>query len=152
MKTKAKLSRVPWPMLVESNHMADRSNGILLDTSVVVAHLRGSIDVLTLTAPEEPLFLPLVALGELYKGALTTTRPEHGRRLVDDFLLIAALLYPDSATAETYAQASLKLNRKGRPIPENDIWIAAVALECNMPLATRDAHFREVDGLDLIYW
>lgn len=132
--------------------MADRARGILLDTSVVVAHLRGGIDVLALAAPEEPLFLPLVALGELYKGALVSTRPEHNRRLVDDFLLIAALLYPDSATAEAYAQIAVQLKGKGRPIPENDIWIAAVALECDMPLAARDGHFAEVDGLDLLRW
>ena len=132
--------------------MADRAKGILLDTSIVVAHLRGGINVMTLAAPQEPLFLPLVALGELYKGALTSTHPEPNRRLIDDFLLIAALLHPDSATAESYAQVAVQLKRKGRPIPENDIWIAAVALECNMPLATRDEHFGEVEGLDLIRW
>ena len=132
--------------------MADRAKGILLDTSVVVAHLRGTLDVLSLTTPEEPLFLPLVALGELYKGALASSRPEVNRQLVDDFLLIAALLYPDSATAEAYAHASLSLSRKGRPIPENDIWIAAVALECEMPLATRDEHFSAVEGLEVIHW
>jgi predicted nucleic acid-binding protein len=49
--------------------MADRAAGILLDTSVVVAHLRGRIDIRALTVAGEPLFLPLVALGELYKGA-----------------------------------------------------------------------------------
>ena len=108
--------------------------------------------MLALATPEEPLFLPLLALGELYNGALMSTRPEHNRRLVDDFLLIAALLHPDSATADAYAQVAVKLKRKGRPIPENDIWIAAVALECDMPLATRDDHFGEVDGLDLIRW
>lgn len=87
--------------------------------------------MLTLTVPKEPLFLPLVALGELYKGALSSTRPERNRRLVDDFLSIAALLYPDIATAETYAQIAVQLKRKGHPIPENDIWIASVALECH---------------------
>lgn len=135
-----------------SNQMADRSNGILLDTSVVIAHMRGGIDVLALASPNEPLFLPLVALGELYKGVLTSSRPEHNRRLVDDFLLIAALLHPDSSTAEAYSQIAVQLKRKGRPIPENDIWIAAVALECDMPLATRDDHFGEVEGIELIRW
>jgi len=50
--------------------MADRSQGILLDTSVVIAHFRGKLDLFELTIPDEPLFLPLVALGELMKGAL----------------------------------------------------------------------------------
>jgi tRNA(fMet)-specific endonuclease VapC len=44
------------------------------------------------------------------------------------------------------------LEAKGQIIPENDIWIAAVALECDMPLATRDAHFQRVEGLTVIQW
>ena len=132
--------------------MADRAAGILLDTSAVVAHLRGQIDLFALTAPAEPLFLPLVALGELYKGAEKSARPAHSRRLVDDFLQMAALLYSDSGTAESYAKVAVALEAKGEIIPENDLWIAAVALECDMPLATRDAHFQRVDGLTVIAW
>jgi predicted nucleic acid-binding protein len=64
--------------------MADRAQGILLGTSVVIAHLRGRIDVLALSVPTEPLFLPLVALGELYKGAEKSKRSSHNRQLVDD--------------------------------------------------------------------
>jgi len=59
--------------------MAERVNGILLDTSVVVAHLRGRIDLQNLAAADEPLFLPLVALGELYRGVLKSARPEFNR-------------------------------------------------------------------------
>ena len=132
--------------------MADRAVGILLDTSVVVAHLRGQIDIRALTAPTEPLFLPLTALGELYKGAEKSARPAHNRQVVDDFLQMVALLYPDSATAESYARAAVALEAKGQVIPENDLWIAAVALECDMPLATRDAHFQRVEGLTVIAW
>ena len=73
--------------------MADRTQGILLDTSVVVARLRGKIDVLTLSMPDKPLFLPLVALGELYKGVEKSVRPAHNRRLVDHFLQVVALLF-----------------------------------------------------------
>ena len=96
-------------MPADSKRMADRANGILLDTSAVIAHLRGGIDVLALTKPTEPLFLPLIALGELYKGAEKSSRSVHNRQLVDDFLQIAALLYPDSATAESYAKTAVAL-------------------------------------------
>jgi len=132
--------------------MADRAHGIRLDTSAVVAHLRGRIDMLALTTPAEPLFLPLVALGELYNGAEKSANPTKNRRQVDDFLQIASLLYPDSATAGRYAKTALALETKGQLIPENDIRIAAVALECDMPLATLDAHFQRVDGLTVIQW
>ena len=72
--------------------------------------------------------------------------------MVDDFLQMAALLYPDSATAERYARAAVALEAKGQMIPETDLWIAAVALECDMPLAARDAHFQAVDGLTVLAW
>ena len=65
--------------------MAERFNGILLDTSVVVAHLRGSIDLQALASADEPLFLPLVALGELYRGVLKSVRPESSRAKVVNF-------------------------------------------------------------------
>jgi tRNA(fMet)-specific endonuclease VapC len=126
--------------------MAERANGILLDTSVVVAHLRGRIDLQSLATADEPLFLPLVALGELYRGVLKSARPEFNRAKVDEFLQIAAVLSPDVATTDIYARIAQALEVKGTPIPENDIWIAAVALECDMPLATRDDHFRQVDS------
>ena len=139
-------------MPADSKRTADRANGILLDTSAVIAHLCARIDVLALTTPTEPLFLPLIALGELYKGAEKSERSVHNRQLVDDFLQIAVLLYPDSATAESYAKTAVALEARGQIIPENDIWIAAVALECDMPLATRDAHFQRVEGLTVIQW
>lgn len=63
---------------------------------------------------------------------------------------MAALLHPD--TAESYARAAGALEAKGQVIPENDLWIAAVALECDMPLATHDAHFDRVDGLTVLHW
>jgi tRNA(fMet)-specific endonuclease VapC len=132
--------------------MAERANGILLDTSVVVAHLRGSIDLQTLASPDEPLFLPLIALGELYRGVLKSARPESNRAKVNEFLEIAAVLYPDVGTAEIYAQIAQALDTRGTPIPENDLWIAAVAPECDMPLATRDNHFRQVEMLDILWW
>jgi predicted nucleic acid-binding protein len=92
-------------MPADCKRIADRANGILLDTSAIIAHLRGGIDVLALTKPTEPLFLPLVALGELYKGRKSPR--VHNRQLVDDFLQIAVLLYPDSATAESYAKTAV---------------------------------------------
>jgi predicted nucleic acid-binding protein len=95
--------------------MADRAQGILLETSAVIAHLRGRIDLLALTTPTEPLFLPLVTLGELYKGAKKSARSAQNRKRVDDFLQIATLLYPDGATAEIYATAPVDLEFKGQP-------------------------------------
>ena len=128
------------------------AQGILLDSSVVIPHLRGHLDLAAQVASNEPLFLPLTALGELYKGAFKSNQPQKNRLLLETFLQTVALLHPDTATAVHYAQISVELERQGTPIPENDLWIAAMALECAMPLATRDAHFGHVPGLQLLRW
>jgi predicted nucleic acid-binding protein len=59
---------------------------------------------------------------------------------------------PDAATAEVYGQISARLSRFGVPIPQNDIWIAAIAKQAGLPLATGDKHFSEVDGLPVLLW
>ena len=128
------------------------AHGVLLDTSAVIDHLRGKIDIAEKAPPAEPLFLPLTALGELYKGVLKSASPEKSRAKLDTFLQTVAVLHPATATALHYAQIAAALERMGTPIPENDIWIAAVAMECSMPLVTCDAHFAKVDGLALLNW
>jgi tRNA(fMet)-specific endonuclease VapC len=62
------------------------------------------------------------------------------------------ILMPDRATADVYGEICFALRRKGKPIPENDIWIAALTLQHGRPLLTRDAHFREVEGLNVLGW
>lgn len=89
-------------------------------------------------------------MGELYKGVLKSGNPAKSRAQLDLFLQTVVVLHPDTATALHYAQIATALERKGTPIPENDIWIAAVALERSMPLAARDAHFEMVHGLTLL--
>ena len=78
--------------------------------------------------------------------------PARNKQGIDDLFRVVALLHPDSATATVYAKVAVELERKGQPIPENVIWIAAAAIECDMPLATRDAHFQRVPGLAVLSW
>lgn len=96
--------------------------------------------------------MPLVALGELLKGALKSANPAKHRQKIAELLRIVAVVNPDIATAERYAATAASLEAKGQSIPENDLWIAAMALELDMPLATLDAHFERVDGLMVIKW
>ena len=75
------------------------ARGILLDSSVVIPHLRGRVDLASLVAPGEPLFLPLTALGELYKGVFKSGQPQKNRLLLETFLQTVAVLNPDITTA-----------------------------------------------------
>lgn len=132
--------------------MAETVSGILLDTTVLVAHLRGKLDGWTAAGENSELYLSLVILGELYKGAYKSSNPAVNEALIDGLLLHVSLLFPDTATAHSYASTVLQLEQAGTPIPQNDVWIAAVALECDLPVATRDAHFEKVSGLQVLRW
>jgi tRNA(fMet)-specific endonuclease VapC len=61
-------------------------------------------------------------------------------------------LLPDEATPELYGRIFAQLAQAGTLIPQNDIWIAAIALQSDLPLATGDAHFGHVTGLQLLRW
>ena len=132
--------------------MAEITSGILLDTTVLVAHLRGKLDLWAIAGENSELYLSLVTLGELYKGAYKSSNPAKNVALIDELLLHVSLLFPDTATAHSYARTVLQLEQVGTPIPQNDVWIAAVALECDLPVATRDAHFEKVSGLQVLRW
>jgi tRNA(fMet)-specific endonuclease VapC len=128
------------------------ARGILVDSSVVVQHLRGRLDLTAKVPAAEHLFLPLTALGELHKGVFKSMQQEENRRRLEKLLLVVAVLSPDAATAIRYGEMAAILDKQGTPIPENDIWIAATAMECGMPLATRDAHFEKIPGLQILKW
>src|SRR5262249_10753219 len=126
-------------------------SNFLLDTNIIVAILNQEADALERLAGQGT-HIPLVALGELYYGALKSARPSENVRRIDEFLVRHTLLTGDVHTAYRYSQIKLKLRQKGRPIPENDVWIAALTLQHELILVTRDEHFREVEGLTLQTW
>ncbi|MEM9481184.1 MAG: PIN domain-containing protein [Verrucomicrobiota bacterium] len=125
---------------------------ILLDTAPIIAHLRGKLDIVAETAPGTLLFTSLFTFGELQKGIQRADNKVRENDKVSAFLDQVAILLPDTKTAETYGKITAQLDRDGNRIPENDAWIAAVAIECGMTLATRDAHFGKVDDLQVLQW
>jgi tRNA(fMet)-specific endonuclease VapC len=67
-------------------------------------------------------------------------------------LTFAAMLFPDQSTTEHFGQIKAELSKLGKPIPDNDLWIAAIARQHGLPVATRDAHFTHVPGLQTLSW
>jgi tRNA(fMet)-specific endonuclease VapC len=90
-------------------------------------------------------------MGELLAGALRSDRKEKNVAQVDR-LASGGVIGCDADTARHYASIRDHLRLKGRPILENDMWIAATAMQHQLTLVTRDAHFGEVDGLALLVW
>lgn len=127
-------------------------NSALLDTSIVVRHFRDGSAVAGKLAAYEELYLPQIALGELYYGAFRSAAPEKHVAQIERFLIAADVLMPDHETARIYGKIATQLARDGAPIPQNDIWIAALALQFGLPLATTDAHYQRLDGLTVLLW
>jgi tRNA(fMet)-specific endonuclease VapC len=67
-------------------------------------------------------------------------------------LAFAAVLFPDQSTTEHFGQIKAELARLGRPIPDNDLWIAATTMQHGLSVATRDARFTQVPGLKTLAW
>lgn len=105
------------------------SGRFLLDSNIVIAIFAGDSTVLERVAAAEEVFLSAVALGELYYGARKSGRSEANIVRIDEFAAVAAVLGCDAVTAQQYGRIKNNLRVKGRPIPENDIWIAAIAAQ-----------------------
>jgi tRNA(fMet)-specific endonuclease VapC len=120
----------------------------LLDTVAVAAILN---DELALPA-STLLSLPVIALGELLAGAEKSARKAENYRKIEQFAAQVQILHCDNDTARRYALVAEMLRQKGRPIPQNAMWIAAIALQHNLTLLTRDTHFEHVDGLARQSW
>ena len=128
------------------------SGRYLLDTNVVIALFRGDAEVQARYEVVQEAFVPSVTLGELYFGAANSSRQEANTGRVEEFAAFCAVIGTDAVTAQHYGLLKAQLKKKGRPIPENDLWIAACALQHGLILATRDGHFNDIEGLQLQAW
>jgi tRNA(fMet)-specific endonuclease VapC len=123
-----------------------------MDTTVVVAYFRGDQTLPPRFAEATAIYLPWVVLGELYFCAQRAQRRQEQAAYIRELLTYAMVLYPDHRTTEFYGQVKAERAQGGCPIPDNDLWIAAVARQHDLPLATRDAHFAAVPLLRTLAW
>lgn len=128
------------------------SGRYLLDSNIVVALFAGEPDLLSHLKEAEEVFLPSVVIGELYYGAFKSARAVENVERIHRFVEVSVVLGCDGETARRYGQVKFDLSRKGRPIPENDIWIAALAVQYNLTLVSRGAHFSEIEELTIERW
>jgi len=128
------------------------SGRYLLDTNVIIDLLGNEAAVRTMLGEAEEAFVSSIAIGELYYGAEKSTRPEENVSRIEQFAAITTVLGCDTQTARHYGQIKNMLRAKGRPIPENDLWIAAVARQHALTLVTRDKHFNEIEDLPTVSW
>ncbi|GIL12636.1 MAG: ribonuclease VapC2 [Chloroflexota bacterium] len=128
------------------------SGNFLLDTNAAIAYLAQNAALLTIIEAADEIFVPSVVLGELFYGAEKSGRSEANRRNVETLAVSGAVLNCDIGTAREYGRIRNLLRTKGRLIPHNDTWIAAIAMQHGLTVLTRDKHFDDVDGLAKQGW
>jgi tRNA(fMet)-specific endonuclease VapC len=122
---------------------------IALDTNRLVDLLQGDRKLADWLGTCEEVWIPLVVLGEIKAGFYGGNRPRRNETLLQRLLMkpTVGVLLPGRATAEHYARLFVQLKRAGTPIPDNDLWIAALVLEHDLLLITRDRHFQCIPQL-----
>ena len=124
----------------------------LLDTNIIIALFGRDPDIEFQLGRADVVFVPAIVLGELFYGSYKSTRVEENLGRIEAFAAQSAIMNCDTDTARHYGRLKDSLRRKGKPLPENDIWIAALAVQHEMKLVSRDAHFTEVDELIIESW
>jgi tRNA(fMet)-specific endonuclease VapC len=122
---------------------------IMLDTNGYSAFKRGNTDAMQIFRVASVIGMSVVVLGELQSGFAVGKKAEQNRTELQAFLRSPRikLIDIDTETAQYYAAIYKQLRANGTPIPTNDMWIAATALQHDFSLYTYDRHFQGIDGL-----
>jgi tRNA(fMet)-specific endonuclease VapC len=122
---------------------------ILLDTNAYTSLLTGDTRVLDTVASAEVVFMSIFVLGELYAGFRGGTKNVKNRNILEKFLLkpTVKILNATSETAEIFGSLKNNLKKAGTPLPINDVWIAAHAMETGSLIITYDRHFEKIPGI-----
>ncbi len=127
-------------------------NGVVLDTNVLIRLFHEPRTFVDKLRDFDFVLLPAVVLGEFRAGLSKSPRDAVLDRVLTDYLANPSVRVAPltEATSVYYAEIFRALKAAGRPIPQNDIWIAAVALEHAAPLFSYDAHFAQIPMLRLL--
>ncbi len=122
---------------------------IMLDTSAYVGFKRNIVEAVEIIVKAELIVFSPVVMGELMFGFRNGTRFKENMNDLDRFLMheIVDLMPIGKITSDRYSRIAVKLRQQGTPIPTNDIWIAAQAMEQGAELITSDQHFDKINGL-----
>lgn len=125
---------------------------VILDTNAVSALLAGD-SALGEVLEAKPLHhLPVIVIGEYRYGVARSKHRRRLERLLELLVRESIVLLVDEETTRHYATVREKLRRAGSPIPENDVWIAALAQQHGEPIVSRDRHFDLVDASLRVGW
>jgi len=125
---------------------------VILDTNGLSAIADGDLALEPLLHRAAEIAVPVIVLGEFRYGIKQSRNQGQYERWLADWTPSCRVLVVDEGTAAEYAEVRGELKRIGRPIPANDLWIAALARQHALPLLSRDRHFDLVPKLKRLVW
>lgn len=125
---------------------------MILDTNALSAFIDGNRAVSKQLNGLEQVSIPVIVLGEFRYGIAGSRHRATYEAWLDEHLPDFHILAVTANTAAVYSRVRVNLKKAGRPIPANDAWISALALEHRLPVLTRDQHFDAVAGLERRTW
>lgn len=125
-------------------------NGSLIDTNVVVRVLNGDIELAKYLSGIGKVYVSSIVLGELLYGAEKSAKIDFNKRNAINFCSNFAILEVEENISATYGKIKAELERAGKIIPENDMWIAATAIANDLTLISQDKHMENVEALKFI--
>ena len=123
-----------------------------LDTSIVIKIFGEDKEVLKKVEQCREIYIPSTVIGELYYGAFNSTKVQKNVQRIEELIETTPILDSNIVTAKQYGLIKKDLKIQGTPIPENDIWIAAIANQFDLKLAGRDDHFKNIKSLNYEEW
>jgi tRNA(fMet)-specific endonuclease VapC len=125
-------------------------NGSVVDTNVIIEMIKENASAYELLDGIENKYVSIIVVGELLHGAYKSAKREATLETLNSLLSQFKILCIDENIARSYALIKTDLQKKGTPIPDNDIWIAATAHANNFSVATFDEHFKNISQIEVV--
>lgn len=125
---------------------------MILDTNALSAVADSEASAMELVAGADRVAVPVIVLGEYRLGIAQSRHRASYESWLRQWIAAVTILDIDDGTTQSYSAIGLELKRKGKAIPTNDLWIAALCRQHSLPLVSRDQHFDFVAGLRRLHW
>lgn len=125
---------------------------LALDTNAYSGIAQADVSIIDIVERAESVFLPFIVVAELRAGFSLGTKGSANERELVRFMALTdvTVLHSSDMTPHHYARLYRQLRSQGTPVPTNDLWIAAIVVEHQLTLCTRDAHFQRMQQLDIV--
>jgi tRNA(fMet)-specific endonuclease VapC len=125
---------------------------MILDTNALSAWWKSEPEILAVLRGLVRICVPVPALAEFRFGVLQSTKRELMEMWMSKALSSTRILAIDEETTQAYASLRWELKRAGKPLPMNDLWIAAIARQHRLPILSRDSHFDVIKSIERNSW